>query len=60
MEILAVAIGLFTDTDAALPPEHALDLGHELHGLVEEALLLQLIIERDEEDKTEGVGPKIA
>jgi hypothetical protein len=60
MEILAVAIRLFTDADAALPPEHALHIGHELHSLVEEALLFQLIIERDEEDKTEGVGPKIA
>ena len=47
MEILAVAIRLFTDADAALPPEHALHIGHELHRLVEEALLFQLIIERE-------------
>ena len=60
MEILAVAVGLLPDADAPLASEHPINLGHQAYGLVEEALLLQLLIKGDEQYEAKGVGPQIA
>lgn len=35
VEILAFAVRLLADADAARPPEHAIDLGHQSFGLIE-------------------------
>jgi hypothetical protein len=60
VEILAVAVRLLADADAARPPEHAIDLGNQSFGLIEITFVPQRLIERHEKHETECIGPQIA
>ena len=60
VEILAVAVRLLADADAARPPEHAIDLGHQSFGLIEITFVARRLIERYEKHDTERIGPQIA
>jgi hypothetical protein len=60
VEILPIAVGLFPDANAPLPPKHAIDLRHEFLRVVQIGLLVECLIERDKKNEAESIGPKIA
>src|SRR5665648_171106 len=60
MEVLAVAVRLLADADAALAPEHSFHLGDHPQRLVEIFLLFERVVEGSEQDDAESVRPEIA
>src|SRR5665648_789268 len=60
MEVLAVAVRLLADADAALAPEHTFHLGDHPQRLVEIFLFFERVVEGREQDDAECVRPKIA
>jgi hypothetical protein len=60
VKVLAVAIRSFADSKTALSAKNTLDVGDNALSFIEELVLLQFVVERDQQNNAEGIGPQVS
>ena len=60
VEVLAVTVSLFTNSDPARPSENPIDLCDDPLGLIEELVITKLLGKRDQKNNPKRIRPKIA
>ncbi len=57
MKVLAVAIRSFANSKTAPASEHTLDIRDNPLSFIQELFLLQFVVERNQQNDAESVGP---